>query len=250
MRLAIVTGASRGFGAAVAQQFLDQGFVLYTVARNENQTLKDYAKKQKADYTHFVCDLSSPEQQVQVLHELTASINGLKDLEEIYIINNAGVVEPIKPVGQAGPEELQRLININVLAPMTLTNGFVHEYPSVPLFVVNVSSGAAERPVHGWSGYGSSKAAINLYTQTAAVENEIGDASHRFIAFNPGVMDTDMQGVIRSTDQASFNDVERFKDLKANNRLRSPNVVADALMTLILGDQVESGRVYDVKELL
>ncbi|HEU5138397.1 MAG TPA: SDR family NAD(P)-dependent oxidoreductase [Bacillales bacterium] len=250
MDLAIVTGASRGLGAAVAERFLDQGIGLYTVARKENEHLKNRAEQEKLQYAHFKCDLSSPDQQLEVLDKITESLGQLKDIKNVYVVNNAGVVEPVEAIGKIEPGDLQRLLNLNVLAPMVITNRLVQDYPSLPMFFVNVTSGAANRPVHGWSAYGSSKAALNLYTQTAAEENDTGHAPHTFIAFNPGVMDTEMQGVLRSSEKESFRDVERFRGLKEKGQLRDPDTVAEALFGLIFKGNVENGRIYDVNELL
>ncbi|HET7579122.1 MAG TPA: (S)-benzoin forming benzil reductase [Bacillales bacterium] len=250
MELAIVTGASRGLGAAVAEQFLDRGMGLYTLARNENKDLKERAKKHNLPYAHFTSDLSSPDGQLKVLDEVIQAMQELKEVEKIYLVNNAGMVDPVEVIGNIDPQDLQRLLNLNVLAPMVMTNRFVHDYPSLPLFFVNVTSGAANRPVHGWSAYGSSKAALNLYTETAAVENQENEAPHTFIAFNPGVMDTEMQGVLRSTEKESFRDVERFRGLKEKGALRSPKVVAEALLHLVLTGNAENGRIYDVSEFL
>lgn len=250
MEIAIITGASRGLGAAVAEQFLDKDIGLYTLARKENDQLKKEAEKRHLPYAHFTGDLSSPDQLAKVLAKVAERLRSLNNIDHIYVVNNASVVDPIEVIGKLEPEDLQRLLNLNVLAPMTITNQLVNDYPLTPLFFVNVTSGAAQRPVHGWSSYGSSKAALNLYTQTAAVENKTSDAPHTFIAFNPGVMDTEMQGVLRSSDKESFRDVDRFRELKEKGQLNDPKTVADALFTLIFNENVENGRIYNVNELL
>lgn len=250
MEIAIVTGASRGFGAATAEKFLEKGIGLYTLARNENHELKEKAENKHLTYAHFQCDLSSLEGQSQVLDDITREIKKLDGLNQIYVVNNAGIVDPIEVVGRINPDDLERILNLNVLAPMVITNRLVHDFPGTPLFVINVTSGAANRPMHGWSAYGSSKSALNLYTRTAALESEEGGSSHTFIAFNPGVMDTEMQGVIRSTDEDSFKDVGRFRRLKEKGELRKPEEVAYALFSLIFNGNVENGEIYDVSELL
>lgn len=250
MELAIVTGASRGFGAAVAERFLNQGIGVYTIARNENEDLREKAQTSHLTYAHFNGDLSSLEGQNQILDQISDSLNKLDRIEQIYVVNNAGMVDPIEVVGEINPNQLERLMNLNVLAPMVITNRFVHEYKTQNMFVLNITSGAANRPMHGWSAYGSSKAALNLFTQTASLESKETHSPHTFIAFNPGVMDTEMQGVIRSTDQSSFKDVEKFRGLKEEGGLRKPGEVADKLFSFMFKGNVENGGIYDISDFM
>ncbi|GGH77507.1 benzil reductase ((S)-benzoin forming) [Pullulanibacillus pueri] len=250
MKLAVITGASRGLGAAIAEGFIDKGYGLITVSRQENEALKRKASESQSLYAHFNCDLASPDQQLSTLEAIIHLLQEWGTAEALYLINNAGVVEPIEVVGEMGTEDLQRLMTVNILAPMVMTNGFVKAFTQEKLTVVNVSSGAALHPTHGWSAYGSSKAAVNLFTETAALEAQHIDAPHTFIAYNPGIMDTEMQGVIRSSGKQAFKDVEKFQGFKENGQLRSPEVVAQALIDLLIDKDPENGRIYNVNELL
>jgi len=94
---------------------------------------------------------------------------------------------------------------------------------------VNITSGAAERSVYGWSTYGSSKAGLNYFTATTALELSQNNVPHRIVAFSPGVMDTNMQEDIRSSSEDAFADVDKFKQLKEQGQLRGTDVVAKAL---------------------
>src|SRR5690625_5748465 len=85
---------------------------------------------------------------------------------------------------------------------------------------VNITSGAANRPIYGWSAYCSTKALINRYTETVALEQHTLKTENKVFAFSPGVMDTNMQAEIRSTDSASFKDVEQFIQYKKDDQLR------------------------------
>ncbi|WP_229672363.1 SDR family NAD(P)-dependent oxidoreductase [Pullulanibacillus camelliae] len=247
----IVTGASRGLGAAIAEQFMDRGFAVITVARRENEPLKQKAQKLKLSYAHLTCDLSQFDGQQDLTRQLKPTLDKMGDLEALYVVNNAGVVEPVERVGKMSPLEMKRLIDINVLAPMVLTNHLVQLFPTTPLMIVNVTSGAAQHARHGWSAYSSSKAALNVFTETAALESKATGAPHTFIAYNPGIMDTDMQGVIRSSDSQAFQDVERFQEFKEKGMLRSPERVARALVSLVLDNRdIKNGQIYDVNDLL
>ena len=250
MKIAIVTGSSRGLGREVADLYLEHGFGLLTLARQEEMSFKEKAEELSLPYRHFSVDLSDSNAQRNVLEAIVTTLKETEGLEEIHLINNAGVVEPIEVVGNIDPQALQRLLTINVLAPMVFTNRLVGDFPTLKLSLVQISSGAANRPIHGWSSYGSSKAALNLFNETAALESDSHGTPHTFIAFNPGVMDTAMQGVIRAADQSSFRDVENFREYKEKGKLRSPRVVAEALVSLLLHHTPVSGKLYTINELL
>jgi len=247
----IVTGASKGLGASIAEKFMDRGFAVITIARHENEQLKQKAEQQGSPYVHLTFSLSLFDELQALVKQLKPTLDTLGELDVLYVVNNAGVVEPIERVGQMDVLEMKQLIDINVLAPMVLTNHLVHLFPTMPLVIVNVTSGAAQRASYGWSAYGSSKAALNLFTETAALEGEASGTPHTFIAYSPGIMDTDMQGVIRSSNRYAFQDVEKFREFKEKGLLRNPEHVAGALIRLLLDDgDVKNGRIYTVDELL
>ncbi|MDI4707229.1 SDR family NAD(P)-dependent oxidoreductase, partial [Pseudoalteromonas shioyasakiensis] len=111
-------------------------------------------------------------------------------------------------------EDLVNHIHVNMIAPMLITNSFLNEankHEHVQAIAVEVTSGAGKRPIFGWSTYCSTKAGINLYTETVALEQEELNTGNKVIAFNPGVMDTQMQETIRSMDKDAFLDVERYR---------------------------------------
>ncbi|MBR7553406.1 SDR family NAD(P)-dependent oxidoreductase [Allobacillus sp. GCM10007491] len=251
MKFAIVTGASRGLGDETARLALKKGYHLITVARKpELSSLQQEASAQKLTHTHFAADLSDPESVISVSKKITQIIEA-ESLDEVLLINNAGMVSPIGPVGRMDSEEISKHVSLNTAAPMILLNELKKAIYDVPLTVVNITSGAAERSTYGWSVYGSTKAAINLFTQTAAAEaDELGlDELH--VAFSPGIMDTEMQTEIRSSSTQDFKDVEKFKQFKQEGQLRSPNEVAELLFQLIhKRNAIESGRVYRVYDLV
>ncbi|MFL6561290.1 MAG: SDR family NAD(P)-dependent oxidoreductase [Bacillus sp. (in: firmicutes)] len=116
--------------------------------------------------------------------------------------------------------------------------------------VINITPGAAEHPIEGWSVYCSSKAGLNMFTQTAALEQSERNSNNTIIAFSPGVMDTNMQEQIRSTSKEAFKDLDRFKGYEEKNILLPVENVANALVDLLLSKDVDSGKVYNVKDLL
>jgi benzil reductase ((S)-benzoin forming) len=89
-----------------------------------------------------------------------------------------------------------------------------------------------------------------MFTETAALEQQTAGSSHKIIAFSPGVMDTDMQDVIRSSAKEDFHDLEKFQTYKEKGMLRDTDTVANALIDLLLKKEIESGKIYYVNDLI
>lgn len=251
MKFAIVTGASRGLGEEVAKNLLDNGYNLFTISRKrKTNELKNLANENRQSYYHHSCDLSDLEKLNDVLHEIVTKLH--KDsLEELLIVNNAGMVNPIGPVGSIENHDIAKHVSVNLTALMFIVNTMKKHINTERLFVVNISSGAGERPMYGWNAYCSTKSAVNIFTQTAALEADELNSNDLHIAFSPGIMDTDMQEEIRSSDQEQFKLVDQFKQYKEEGKLRSPKEVADILMELInKPSEIENGKVYRVYDLI
>src|SRR5699024_6247426 len=122
--------------------------------------------------------------------------------------------------------------------PMTMMNQLLSfaSKQEVKLIGVTISSGAAERPISGWSAYCSSKASINTYTKIAGLEEEALQSGHKVIAFSPGIMDTTMQAEIRSSRQEDFKDVETFQTYKKENHLQDVDTVGKVLITILTNE--------------
>lgn len=250
MKYAIITGASRGLGASAAQQMLSEGIHVISVSRNENSLLKQAAEKAGVEYTHHSCDLSSEGQVQSVFAAIAADV--FKNAEAVYVINNAGVIEPIDVAGELDASLVQTNVQVNLTAPILISNLFLQKAKETDtrVIIANVTSGAGERPIQGWSIYCSTKAAVNMFTMTAGLELKNNGSSSKVIAFSPGIMDTDMQVTIRSSSEEAFADVDTFRNYKESGSLRSPDTVAGALVKLVLADNLENGKIYKVNDLL
>ncbi|MEH7110102.1 (S)-benzoin forming benzil reductase [Bacillus sp. JJ1764] len=251
MKYAIVTGASKGLGEAIAKRMINEKIAVVSVSRTENDRLKKWALEKGVDYIHLSCNLSLEKEVQEVFMEI-AHLIFQNDPNELLIFNNAGVIEPIHTVGNLDQTPIMRNIQINLIAPIYITNLFLGkaQQTDTKVQVINITSGAAVRPIEGWSIYCSSKAGLNMFTQTAAQEQKELNTHHKIIAFSPGIMDTDMQAQIRSSSEDAFKELEKFKEFKEKNMLRKTDVVADALVNLVLCGDVESGKIYNVNDLL
>ncbi|WP_066191877.1 MULTISPECIES: (S)-benzoin forming benzil reductase [Gracilibacillus] len=250
MKYAVVTGTSKGLGAAIARLFMQASIHVIGLARHENQDLAN--EDLPGQYHHVTVDLADLQQTEQKLQEVMDDLK-TKPLQAVYLVQNAAVVTPIEQVGKQTSGELTRHVHVNLLSPMIITNLWLQGWreSDISCVIAHVTSGAANRSVYGWSAYGSSKAGLDRYTQTVALEQEQLGTGKKVLLFDPSIMDTDMQGEIRSSDESQFSDVQQFKDYKQHNQLRSTEKVARVLVDRLLKpEDLVNGQYLSVKELL
>ncbi|MDF0728078.1 (S)-benzoin forming benzil reductase [Cytobacillus sp. S13-E01] len=251
MKYFIVTGTSKGLGESVVKQLFHENHTIFCVSRKQNNDLKRLAQENHVNLYYFSCDLQKLEEIEKMMEKILASID-VSNTEGIYLVNNAGVVDPIKPVGKASSREVEANIRVNLIAPMVLTSQFIAHTEGINTekVIINVSSGAANRPIYGWSTYCSTKAGIDMFTKSAALEQKSAQFGAKVISFSPGVMDTDMQKTIRQSDKTDFADVETFIQYNEQGMLRTPGFVAASLVKLLFSHEIENGKVYDIKNLI
>ncbi|GGF16427.1 short-chain dehydrogenase [Halobacillus andaensis] len=252
MKYAIVTGDSRGLGEAIAGQFLEKGIHVIGISRTYNEDLKDQADGKDVTYSHISCDLSDADDLTQGIDKVMY-LAFQNDVDMVYLVNNAGVIDPIETVGNLETGLVNKHLQINLSTPILFINRLLKEAneQGVKAGIVNITSGAAEKTVHGWSVYSSGKAAINQFTATTAMEQEKAGKDHTIIAYSPGVVDTEMQGEIRAAAESAFADVDKFKKLKEEGQLRPPQEVARVLMDVLFNNEsIENGKVYKLYDLI
>lgn len=250
VKYAIVTGVSRGLGASIAKYMIESGIHVIGLSRRENEALHVIASENNIEYEHIVCDLTDLDMLTQIIGQIKSNIVK-QELSHLYLVNNAAAVQPIKRATEITADEIKMHYQVNVLAPMILMNSFLKECEDTNFIGVNITSGAAIRAKYGWSGYCSSKASLDMYTKTVALEQIEQETPHKIIGFSPGIMDTDMQAEIRSTGEPQFVDVETFKNYKAENLLSETDVVASVLVDIITDEvNIENGNIYQVQDYL
>ncbi|ART77929.1 short-chain dehydrogenase [Sutcliffiella horikoshii] len=252
MNYFIVTGSSKGLGEATAKLLLKENHHLICIARSENKDLELAAKESGAEFTFLQEDLSKHERVTGIVQYLLSKIEKDDQAEGVYLINNAGMVDPIKPAGKADETSMTKAVHLNLLTPMLMTNEFIRltEDWNCKKVIVNISSGAANRPIHGWNTYCTTKAGLDMFTKSVGLEQSQAPHPTTILSFSPGVMDTAMQGVIRSSDKENFLNVDTFKNYYDEGQLRNPATVAEKMLELILSRRVENGRIYDIKEFI
>ncbi|HIP32937.1 MAG TPA: SDR family NAD(P)-dependent oxidoreductase [Crocinitomicaceae bacterium] len=214
----IVTGVSRGLGKAIVENLLSTNERVIGIGRTSSF--------EHNNYTFLQCDLSHPEQVQNLVID--------PPLEPITLINNAGILGEIKRISSQKVLSFEETFQVNTITPMVLANNIYRQIKDKNSFtLVNISSGAAHKPIPSWAGYCASKAALNRLTETFFLEEQELGNTPRVLIVAPGVIDTDMQHQIRSSSQSDFSSVENFKQMKENNQLFSPKEAANLLVKLL-----------------
>jgi benzil reductase ((S)-benzoin forming) len=153
----------------------------------------------------------------------------------------------VAPLERADATDLERNIFVNLVAPMLLMRRFLRATEGVALLrrIVNISSGAARRPIAGWSAYCAAKAGLDMATRVVALEAPKVEAA----SLAPGVIDTAMQGVVRSASERDFPDVERFRRMKAEGELRSAEDVAADILRAEAAGRLKGEGLLDLRSL-
>ncbi|GGB62899.1 (S)-benzoin forming benzil reductase [Virgibacillus dakarensis] len=250
MKYAVITGVSRGLGESVAKLFMESGIHVIGISRNHNKSLIACAQQNNVVYQHYRCDLGELGEVEETVERVSSQIFA-EEPESIYIVNNAAVLEPIAPATSIKNTDLKYHVQINTIAPMVLINSLLQTAveQDVRMIGVTITSGAAERPVFGWSAYCSTKASINMYTQAVALEQEELKTGNKVIAFNPGIMDTQMQEKIRASSADDFIEVDTFRDYKKKDLLKDTEAVGGVLVDILTDEEsIENGKIYNVKD--
>jgi hypothetical protein len=244
----ILTGASRGLGLALTHALLADGAKVVAISRSTSFELTRLADSYPEHLQHILADLADSESLPDLVREAVEEL-GRGPFTQLTLINNAGMVTPIAQAGNYEPEEVSRAVTVNLLAPIMFTDGFLRltDHMKVPRRVINLSSGAAITPYPGWGVYGSTKAAIDQFSRTLAVEQAQYDV--KVVAIYPGVVDTGMQDQIRASDPAQFPNKSRFDELKAQGQLTPPDQAARQILDYLASPAFGSEAVVDVRKL-
>lgn len=191
-KVVVITGASRGIGAAAARAFAQAGAKVALLARSEAEIVA-LAAEIGPQAMALRCDVADAGAVEAALAAVVARFGRLD-----VLINNAGVIEPIAHLAEAGVEAFSAAIDINL-------KGVFHGMrAALPIMkaqgagtIITVSSGAAVNALEGWGGYCASKAGALMLTRVAHLE----EAAHgiRVLGMSPGTVATEMQVKIKAS---------------------------------------------------
>jgi benzil reductase ((S)-benzoin forming) len=240
--LTVLTGASRGLGLAMALQLAAEGHRLLTLSRQRSDALPQ-------DVTQWTLDLADPVPAAARLQAWLARQDPAL-LASATLINNAGVISALAPLGQVQAEDLGRAVRVGLEAPMLLTAAFLRATSAwaVPKKVLLISSGLGRRAMAGSASYCAAKAGMDHLARAVALEEAAHPLGARIVSLAPGVIDTDMQVQLRAADPALFAERERFVGLKTGGQLDSPAEAAAKVLRYLARADFGSNPVADVRD--
>jgi len=203
--VSLVVGASRGIGEATARVLAAQGAEVVLSARSE-AAITGIAEEIRASggkALALACDIADPAAVAALVEAVMARCGRLD-----HVVNNAGVIAPVARLADVAPDDWAKLIAINLAGVFTVCRAVLpvvrHAGRGV---IVNLSSGAAHRPVEGWSAYCASKAGAKLLTEVMALEE--ADTGIRIYGFQPGAVDTGMLEQVRAAHLSEYSERPR-----------------------------------------
>jgi benzil reductase ((S)-benzoin forming) len=236
----IVTGASKGIGYELRKQLQALGKKVIGIARTVD-----------SDATSFVtADLAN----TNLLEGILSSIID-EDIEmatSFTLINNAGIVDPIGLVGNLTAAEIEKSMAVNLTAPIILSNIFINKLRDINMVkrIINISSGAGRNPYEGWGAYCTTKAGLDHFSRVVAMEQTNEKFPVEIVSIAPGIIDTDMQKTIRSSDEGDFPLLDQFITYKEQGILSSAKETAAKLIAVLEHDDFKAiGPIADVRKL-
>jgi benzil reductase ((S)-benzoin forming) len=220
MTTVIITGINSGLGNAFFEHFINNSnYFIIGISRRITSSQKALLEADK--FAHVLLDLMT-------LNDTSEQLNlgkyVSKESKAFIFINNAATIRPINAIGQFNDQDIIKSVTVNTMAPLLIANHILSlNLPNLKL--INISSGAAKRPIVGWSLYCATKSANQLFFDTLK-EQELNNDSIEVYNIDPGVLDSDMQEFIRNTDTEVFPMVNDFIQLKKDNQLKAPKLAA------------------------
>lgn len=237
MKKAIVTGHSKGLGAGITAALLAQEYNVLGLSRS---ALPGF----ESGLEQVALDLGDVDALAAWLDsgELESFLEGA---ESALLINNAGIVEPIAPLGRQGAAAIARAVTVNISAALVLADAFAMASRNVAdRRLVHISSGAGRHAYTGWSVYCATKAALDNHANGVR-EDALPGLKIESLA--PGVIDTGMQSTIRGSSEEDFALRARFVELKETGALASPDAVGAKIATHVIGEKFGVETITDIR---
>lgn len=184
-KVVVITGTSRGIGAAAVRQFVAAGARVAALARS-TPAIEALAAQIGPQVMPLACDVTSWP-QVSAAMEAVRAKWGRIDV----LVNNAGQIDPIARIADAVPEDWAQAVQVNLAGPFHVIRAVLPQMKAAGGgTIINVSSGAATSPYEGWSAYCAAKAGALMLTRSLHLEE---GPMIRALGLSPGTVATDMQ---------------------------------------------------------
>lgn len=239
----LITGTSKGIGAALARKILREGNTVLGISRNRPDAIT--AK----GYHHLSFDLTDTSRISQIMDK-TNEIAEKQSFAFVCLVNNASAIEPIGAIENCPPDQIESHVKIGLVAPMLLTSLFIKRFSGEKIRkkIVFISSGAAFTPLAGEGIYCGSKAGINMLAQCVGLEQEDQENGFEVNSIGPGMVDTPMQRAIRSKTSDEFAMADFFKQAFEDGQLQEPDIVAEKIYTILINKHTQ-GKYVSVSDI-
>lgn len=251
--LSIVTGATGGLGKALSDWILNNGGKLLFVARDLrkiNSFIDTIDKSKLSSLFKFQADLSKEKDLQNTESLIQEIIESNNYIEEIFLFNNASVIDPISLIKDVNFSEIKSALVLNVATAYTLSSAVIRlkqNKPALKINIINISSGVSINAVKGWSAYCISKAGLNMLSKCIAIEDETEDIFT--LSINPGAIDTVMQEKIRNADSVEIPATKKFETMYNEGKLQNPKDVADKLFRILASNDYSNGDFIDFNKI-
>ncbi len=218
-KAAVITGASSGIGAATAQEFSKNGYFVYLMGRDKTR-LEEVALRCPAGASLMSCDMTDTKALQKRLDEMLS--NKAHRIE--ILVNNAGIFAQHST--EDGSDDVwMKQIEMNLMVPVRMVRAFFPYFKRLGGgSIINVSSTLGMRPSASTSAYSATKAALNNWTQSLALEG--GPFGIRANAVCPGLVDTPIHGFhsLPAAEKAAA--IDKMKNLQPLGRIGTPDDIA------------------------
>lgn len=265
--LLIITGASRGYGKAVARAFAglqDVPTLHFRLCSSPSSTvhlaalaaeIKETRALNASNHATIVECLTSNMEEVALLPDFASLLftkpNTVYKYTEVIFINNHGSLGELSLIGTHSALRMEAAFNTNVTSTCFLSSEFIKyskTYPSSTKFnLTNISSLCAIKPFLSWGVYCAGKAARDMYHSVLAEELAAlaGPSMIRVLNYAPGPLDTDMQKEIREGVDVHKETQLTFKEMKEKGVLVAPEASAKKLLEILAMNKYKNGSHVD-----
>jgi benzil reductase ((S)-benzoin forming) len=240
MNYFFITGTSRGIGNALTKLLLEsENNFVYGFSRSNEVSFENFK--------HIGFDLSNLNEVKE--YEFPA----LNDSDSIVLVNNSAAISEITHLGKISSDNIIDVYSVNIVSPSVLMNSFLRKYQSYNCkrMIMNISSGAAYKPIESWTIYCASKSALAMISEITDIEQKLKHPENPVHIFSvgPGVVDTKMQTELRKVSPEDFSMVGMFIDYFEKNELAQPKDVALKLYKIMKNPEIFDKVALTIKDI-
>lgn len=226
MKSVFITGASSGIGRACAIKYSSEGYFVYLLGRNKNELINTQ-KQLKTNSQVIVCDLGNENEIEKMFTSLDLKQNPPLEI----LVNNAAIYQRDNFVKAENLESWSQQMKLNFFSVLYLTKKFIPHFTQQKSgAIINISSTLSFKPSDSCSGYGASKAALDYWAQTLAIE--LGPYNVRVNNVNPGIVDTPIHPFHNLEEVQKEKVLEKLNPLQPLGRIGQPSDIAEVVYFL------------------